>query len=126
MTDTWSAVRVDWQRRRRLRRRPMAGRLKDWLDAGYDSLYADPDKGTGGCRCRTRARRRSRDLRAGIDDVDYGVHFRNVLRLKPVFECGVEASWGRLLDNDRLWRRKLDLGNWGNLGDWRLWRQDEG
>ena len=65
-------------------------------------------------------------MRAGADNVDDGVHFRNVLRLDPVFECGVEAAVGRLLDDDRLLRRKLDLGNWGDLGNWRLRRRDKG
>ena len=65
-------------------------------------------------------------MRTLVDDADDRVDFRDVLRLNPILECGPEAARGRLLDDDRLRRQKLDLGNWGNLGNWKLWRRDEG
>ena len=61
------------------------------------------------------------DLRTGVDDADYRIHFRDV-RLYPVLEGGVKAAWGRLLDNNRLRRWKLNLGNGGDLGNWKLRR----
>ena len=64
-------------------------------------------------------------MRTRVNDADNRVDFRDVLRLNPILECGPEAARGRLLDDDRLRRRKLDLGDGGNLGDWRLRRRDE-
>ena len=65
-------------------------------------------------------------MRAGVNHADDHAHFRNVIRLEPIFKGRIEAFRGRLLDNHRLRRRKLDVGNGGDLGHWRLWRRDEG
>ena len=62
-----------------------------------------------------------RDLRAGVDDTHNRVYFRNVVRLEPILKRRVEGFWRRLLDDDWLRRRKLNLDD-GGLGNWKLWR----
>ena len=64
-------------------------------------------------------------MRARVDDADNLVNLWDVLCLDPILKCGIEAARGRLLDNHRLRRRKLDLDNGGDLGNRGLWRQDE-
>ena len=97
------------------------GRLEDRLRTGYDGLDADAHQLAWGRRCR----RRARDLRAGVDDTNNCVHFPNVVCLEPVFKRRVEGFRRRLLNDDRLRRRKLDLDD-GGLGDPKLWRGNKG
>ena len=61
-------------------------------------------------------------MRAGVDNADNRVHFRDVFCLEIVFKGGVQGFWRRLLDVDRLRLRKLDLDDGGDLGNRKLWR----